>query len=79
MLAAVARCLTPGCRACATDSELQSFTGKALLPGFGDDDDQEEQIAATVREVSGLFKDCERRLKEMGQSSNQGGADEVRE
>jgi hypothetical protein len=59
-------------------SEMQTQTGKALLPGFADDDDQEELIAQTVTEVSGLFKDCERRLKEMGRTKAEGSGDEVR-
>ena len=58
-------------------SELQTLSGKALLPGFADDDDQEEVIAVTVQEVSGLFKDCERRLKEMGRTKSEGSGDEV--
>ena len=58
-------------------SELQTLSGKALLPGFADDDDQEEVIAATVQEVSSLFKECERRLKEMGRTKSEGSGDEV--
>ena len=58
-------------------TELASLSGKALLPGFADDDDQEELIASTVSEVSSLFKECERRLKEMNRSKAEGTADEV--
>ena len=58
-------------------SELQTTSGKALLPGFADDDDSEEVIAATVQEISGLFKECERRLKEMSRAKSEGGGDEV--
>jgi len=57
-------------------SELQTTSGKALLPGFADDDDSEEVIAATVQEISGLFKECERRLKEMSRAKSEGGGDE---
>jgi len=57
-------------------SELNTSTGKALLPGFADDDDQEDQIGQTVTEVSGLFKDCERRLKDLVNSKDEGTADE---
>uniref|UniRef100_A0A7S2DJZ6 t-SNARE coiled-coil homology domain-containing protein n=1 Tax=Haptolina brevifila TaxID=156173 RepID=A0A7S2DJZ6_9EUKA len=60
-------------------SELNERAGKALLPGFGDDDDdQEELIAQTGEEVSQLFKDCEKRLKDLGRSKVEGSADEVR-
>jgi len=58
-------------------SELNTSTGKALLPGFADDDDQEEHISNTVGEVSTLFKDCERRLKELINSKDEGTDDEV--
>ena len=54
------------------------MSGKALLPGFGDDDDQEEMIAQTVSEVSALFKECERRLKEMKSATSTSSGDEVR-
>mmetsp|Transcript_5171 Transcript_5171/g.13608 ORF Transcript_5171/g.13608 Transcript_5171/m.13608 type:complete len:323 (-) Transcript_5171:243-1211(-) len=57
-------------------SELNTSTGKALLPGFADDDDQEEHISNTVGEVSTLFKDCERRLKELINSKDEGTDDE---
>ena len=53
------------------------MSGKALLPGFADDDDQEDQIKATEADVTALFKDCERRLKEMGRTKAEGSADEV--
>ena len=59
-------------------SELQELSGKALLPGFSDDDDQEELIVSTVNEISQLFKGCERRLKEMQRTKSEGSADEVR-
>ena len=64
-------------RACAV-SELQDMSGKALLPGFNDDDDQEEIIVSTVAEISQYFKDCERRLKEMSRTKSEGSGDEVR-
>ena len=63
---------------CIPVSELTALSGKALLPGFSDDDDQEELIASTVAEVSVLFKECERRLKEMNRSKAEGTGDEVR-
>ena len=66
------------CASCVrADSELTERAGKALLPGFGDDDDQEELIAQTGDEVSQLFKDCERRLKELGRAKGAGATDEV--
>lgn len=58
-------------------SELQTLSGKALLPGFADDDDQEEVIASTVQDVSALFKECEKRLKEMSRTKSEGSGDEV--
>jgi len=58
------------------NSELTERAGKALLPGFGDEDDQEELIAQTGDEVSQLFKDCERRLKELGRAKGAGATDE---
>ena len=54
------------------------MSGKALLPGFADDDDQDEQIASTESDVTALFRECERRLKTMGRTKSEGTADEVR-
>ena len=54
------------------------MSGKALLPGFADDDeDQEDQIKATEADVTTLFRECERRLKEMSRTKSEGSADEV--
>ena len=41
------------------------MSGKALLPGFNDDEDQEDQIKSTEADITALFRECERRLKEM--------------
>jgi len=61
--------------------ELQTLSGKALLPGFGDDeDDNEEQITATVTEVHGLFKEAQGHLKAISNATDtsNNGDDEVR-
>jgi len=58
-------------------AELTSLSGKALLPGFADDEDQDDQIAQTVSEISSLFKECERRLKEMSGTKATGSGDEA--
>ena len=58
--------------------ELGEVSGKHLLPGFGEEeDDHEETIASTVQEITGLFKECERRLKEIHNAANDGSGDEV--
>lgn len=57
------------------------MSGKALLPGFGDDeDDNEEQITATVTEVHGLFKEAQGHLKAISNATDtsNNGDDEVR-
>ena len=60
-------------------SELTTMSGKALLPGFADDDeDQEDQIKQSEADITTLFRECERRLKEMGRTKSEGSADEVR-
>ena len=54
------------------------MSGKALLPGFADDDDdQEDQIKCTEADITALFRECERRLKEMSRTKSDGSADEV--
>ena len=80
--------------------ELQTLSGKHLLPGFGEEEDQardaararsarrardpsfsgsqEEQIAQTVQELSTLFKESERRLREVAAAKSDGTGDEVR-
>ena len=60
-------------------SELNTLSGKHLLPSFGDDteQEQEEQIAVLVQAVTSLFKECERRLKEVSRAKFEGGGDEV--
>ena len=60
-----------------TVSELSTMSGKALLPGFADDDDQEDQIKELETDITALFRECERRLKEMTRTKSQGSADEV--
>ncbi|KAL1502915.1 hypothetical protein AB1Y20_010987 [Prymnesium parvum] len=63
-------------------SELQTMSGKALLPGFGDDEeDTETQITQTVAEVSSLFKEAQMKLKTMGtqRGDTSQGDEEVRE
>ena len=57
-------------------SELSTLSGKALLPGFADDDDQEDQIKELEADVTTLFRDCERRLKQMGSTKADGSSDE---
>lgn len=61
-------------------SELQTMAGKALLPGFGDDEqDIESQITQTVADVSHLFKEAQLKVKLMGSEQGDGGhGDEVR-
>ena len=54
------------------------MSGKKLLPGFADDDDDEDMIKTTEAEITTLFRDCEKRLRVMGQTKSEGGADEVR-
>ena len=54
------------------------MSGKKLLPGFADDEeDQEDQIKETEADVTTLFRECERRLKEMSRTKSEGSADEV--
>ena len=55
------------------------MSGKALLPGFGDDEeDTESQITQTVAEVSTLFKQAQLKMKLMGSHQGEaGGGDEV--
>jgi hypothetical protein len=56
------------------------MSGKALLPGFGDDEeDTESQITQTVGEVSQLFKQAQLKMKLMGsqQGEGSGEGDEV--
>jgi hypothetical protein len=53
------------------------MSGKALLPGFADDDDQEDNIKVLESEVGDLFRECEKRLKAMGRTKSEGTADEV--
>lgn len=62
-------------------AELQTLAGKHLLPSFDDDENEhEEQIAATVQEISSLFKACEHRLQEVARMKDAGSGDEeVRE
>lgn len=57
-------------------SELSTMSGKALLPGFNDDDDQEDEIKTLEDELSALFKECDRRLKEMSRTKSEGTDDE---
>ena len=60
-------------------AELQTLSGKHLLPGFGEDENEhEERIAEAVQEISTLFKECERRLKHITDAKNDGPDDEVR-
>jgi hypothetical protein len=58
-------------------SELNTSAGKALLPGFADDDDSEDLVGNTIGEVKGLFQDCERKLKELIKTKSEGSQDEV--
>ena len=62
---------------CASVKELGEVSAKHLLPGFGEEEDHEEIIARTVQEITQLFKDCERRLKEIHAEQNDGSGDEV--
>jgi len=56
--------------------ELDQVSSKHLLPGFGEEEDHEDTIARTVQEITQLFKDCERRLKEIHAAQNDGSGDE---
>jgi len=58
-------------------SELQTISGKHLLPSFGEEEDQEEQITHIVQELTVLFKDSERRLKEVAGAKSEGSGDEL--
>lgn len=54
------------------------MSGKHLLPGFGDEEeDNEDTITRTVQEITVLFRDCERRLKEIHNTPDEGSGDEV--
>merc|ERR1719272_2683053 len=57
--------------------ELDHVSSKHLLPGFGEEEDHEDTIARTVQEITRLFKDCERRLKEIHAAQNDGSGDEA--
>jgi len=58
--------------------ELSEVSGKALLPGFGDDEeDNEDTISRTVQEITTLFRECERRLKEIHNARDEGTGDEA--
>ena len=58
--------------------ELSEVSGKHLLPGFGDEEeDNEDTITRTVQEITVLFRDCERRLKEIHNTPGEGSGDEV--
>ena len=70
-------CRRPAPVLCA-DADLAASHGKALLPGFGDEEDQDEQIASTVAEVSSLFKECEQRLRQMDSAAVAGDDDKAR-
>ena len=59
-------------------ADLNELSGKHLLPGFGEEDEREEQIAQTVQEITVLFKECEQRLKRMTSQKDEGRGDEVR-
>ena len=53
--------------------ELSEVSGKHLLPGFGDEEeDNEDTITRTVEEITALFRDCERRLKEIHNTPDEG-------
>jgi len=57
--------------------ELSEVSGKHLLPGFGDEEeDNEDTITRTVQEITVLFRDCERRLKEIHNTPDEGSGDE---
>ena len=66
------------CVACVLAvKELSEVSGKALLPGFGDDEeDNEDTISRTVQEITALFRECERRLKEIHNARDEGSGDE---
>jgi len=58
--------------------ELSEVSGKHLLPGFGDEEeDNEDTITRTVQEITVLFRDCERRLKEIHNTPGEGSGDEA--
>jgi len=58
--------------------ELSEVSGKHLLPGFGDEEeDNEDTITRTVQEITVLFRDCERRLKEIHNTPDEGSGDEA--
>ena len=62
----------------AAVKELSEVSGKHLLPGFGDEEeDNEDTITRTVQEITVLFRDCERRLKEIHNTPDEGSGDEV--
>ena len=55
------------------------MSGKKLLPGFADDDeDDEDQIKSTEADITTLFRECEKRLREMGRTKTEGTTDEVK-
>mmetsp|Transcript_16329 Transcript_16329/g.48328 ORF Transcript_16329/g.48328 Transcript_16329/m.48328 type:complete len:350 (-) Transcript_16329:180-1229(-) len=60
-------------------ADLQTTSSKHLLPTFGDDDDaeNEERIAAAVQELSHLFSECQRKLKQVTSSRSTGKGDEL--
>jgi len=61
-------------------SDLQEMSGKALLPGFGDEEeDTETQITQTVGEVSELFKRAQLKMKMMGSQQADGGTGDEQE
>ena len=54
------------------------MSGKHLLPGFGDEEeDNEDTITRTVEEITALFRDCERRLKEIHNTPDEGSGELV--
>jgi len=58
--------------------ELSEVSGKHLLPGFGDEEENnEDTITRTVQEITVLFRDCERRLKEIHNTPDEGSGDEA--
>ena len=58
--------------------ELSEVSGKHLLPGFGDEEeDNEDTITRTVEEITALFRDCERRLKEIHNTPDEGSGELV--
>ncbi len=60
-------------------AQLNEKSGKHLLPTFGDDTEQEyeEQIAATVAEISALFTDCTAKLARVKEAKSAGGGDDA--